>query len=215
MKLRYIELNIGRIFNRLAPENVTASHTLQQYHSTWWNERTVIIRQYFAQAWIEEFDNLTKHFTNLRKSISKDGILKPVSCTSGPFRNPRDMAEANESLTFVPPEYHNNINEMIYTQPFGGSRIVIAKKLEIDTIPCVVHDYSNLFPDAPEVTRRNYMEWFGSGDYMFVDTPPHLRSVKHLHMDKGDKYEQLNLATRKAHARAAQVAKQKVKEKYG
>lgn len=181
MKLRYVELDIDRIFNVLAPENKNAWGALEKYRDTWWDEQTVEVRKYFAECWREVFDEITNHFTELRKSIKEKGILRPVSTVSGPMRNVKNMKKTADVSPILPPKYQQDVSQNIYTQPCGGSRITIAHELGIDKIPCVVHDYSDLFPDAEDVTKGNYSDWFGN-DYRFVSSPPHIRIKTQLHL---------------------------------
>ena len=174
MKLRYVELNPSQIYNRLAPENLTCWLNVPQWHDTWWETETVELRNQFAATWIEEYDKVHPHFCVLEQSIQKEGIKSPVSLISGPprdkfLRNPNYNAEGH-----YPSHCYSNFDNMLMTQPFGGSRITVAEKLGVEKIPCAVHDFSNLFPDAPEVTQHNYRDWFGE-QYIFCGTAPHIR----------------------------------------
>jgi len=216
MKLRYVTLNPSRIFNRLAPEHVTAWNRLpHEYRERWWDDDVIEVRQYFARCWVEEFDRITNHFTKLRESIKRDGIRHPISVVSGPLRNSAtgmSLVEGHEQ--FLPPAFRRAASELIYTQPFGGSRLTIATELGITTIPAVIHDYADLFPDCEEVNRSNFKNWFG-GYYLFSETSPHIRTVKQSHLEKCDKYGLFDLATRQAQQQAARTACERTKEKYG
>lgn len=171
-KLRYVEIPTKDIFNWLAPENITCRSYLKHLHGNWWNPSSVEQRKLFAQYWTEEFDLMTGHFTKLKKSMEVDGIRSPVCVVTGPIRNVR-MDQAHTPSKFVRPDLIKNIHEMIYTKVFGGSRVSIAVELGIETIPCVVHDFSDLFPEADIITRKNYRNWFGK-DYAFRPVTPHL-----------------------------------------
>lgn len=207
MKLRYVELPPSRIFNWLGPENVTALNTIKEWAPIRWDPEIVKLRNEFGRIWTEEFDKITQHFTLLEQSIRKKGILSPVSCVSGP---PRDQFLRKTMPTQFrhPPEFLSHPNDAVYTQPFGGSRVSIAKKIGLPLIPCVVHDFSSLFPDAPEVTQRNFHKWFNT-DYHFLSSTPYIRLGRHSHISNG-RYGAMNQATRDAQRLAANRTKQRM-----
>lgn len=207
MKLRYVELEPSRIFNWLGPENVTAFHHAKLWKDKWWEPEIIELRTEFARIWIEEFDKITNHFSLLEDAIQKNGIKRPVSAVSGPMRNVRLDKVKHGFVRFYPPEYQSRIDEVIYTQPFGGSRVTIAQKNGFK-VPCVVHDFSNLFPDAPRVTKDNFRKWFGS-DYSFSNALPHIRIRQHSHIKKG-RYRQMNGDTRNAQKTAARRTKERM-----
>ena len=43
---------------------------------------------------------------------------------------------------------------------FGGSRVLCAREVGLDRIPCIVNDYAERYPLAPEVTEENFTSWF-------------------------------------------------------
>lgn len=212
MKLRYVELKPDRIFNALAPENKNAWGALEQYREQWWEQNTIEVRNYFADRWREVFDRITNHFTNLRKSMKENGILRPISVVSGPMRNVRKMSQTAPVTNLIPPQYQNDIDQLLYTQPFGGSRITVAQEVGIEKIPCVVHDYSNLFPQAEEVTKQNYSKWFGK-EYNFTNAAPQIRIRSQLHLT--GVYEKFGSESKKARGTANKIALEKTREKYG
>lgn len=207
MKLRYVELPPSRIFNWLGPENVTALNTVKEWAPFRWDPEIIKLRNEFSRIWTEEFDKITNHFTLLEQSIREKGILSPVSCVSGP---PRDQFLRKTMPTQFrhPPEFLSHPEDVIYTQPFGGSRVSIAKKLDLPMIPCVVHDFSNLFPNAPQVTQQNFRKWFPEG-YSFLASTPHIRLSRHSHISNG-RYIGMNQATRDAQRLAAKRTKQRM-----
>lgn len=177
MRLVYVELPTDRIFNRLGPTNQIAWRFLEEWHDTWWEEETIAKREQVAQIWTKEYDKVKDHFEKLEKSIGEVGILSPVSVISGPIRNPHLTQAYPEYTNFIPPQYKNNLDNLLYTAPFGGSRIYVAEKLGIEKIPCAIHDFSNLFPDAPEINKDNIHNWFGR-EYVFTHGLPHIRCME-------------------------------------
>ncbi len=156
MKLRYVELPTERIFNWLDPFNVTAKWACKSITGDWWSEQNVAIRRYFADAWTEEFDKLTGHFTKLEKSIKEEGIRTPILTLSGP-----PLGKYVKPFHYRPEE-QDDLSRVIRTNMFGGSRLTLARKLGIDKIACAVEDNANLFSNEPEITARNYRQWFGN-----------------------------------------------------
>jgi len=146
---------------------------MPEWHDSWWSPETRELRRKFAAHWREEFDKTMNHFSGLRDSMKEHGMISPVSLIGGP---PRDKFLHNpiEVAGHIPPEYQAEPDLLLMTQPFGGSRVTIAQELRMDAIPCVIHDFTNLFPNAPLVTKTNYQDWFGR-QYMFASTPPYIR----------------------------------------
>lgn len=75
---------------------------------------------------------------------------------------------------------------------FGGSRLRAAIDLGLETIPAIVNDYADRFPDAPEVTIENFSTFFTDvPDYFEItdkgaDTHYSLeRNRRHTHDAKG------------------------------
>lgn len=174
MKLRYVEIELSKIYNRLAIENITCWQCMTQWHDTWFEPETVKLRNQFADIWREEFDKILPHFNKLEQSIPVDGIKSPISIISGPPRDQFLKSPNYDARGHYPPQYYSNFDDLLLVHPFGGSRVTIAEKLGIEKIPCVVHDFSDMFPDDPEVSRANYKNWFGD-QYLFYVQTPHIR----------------------------------------
>lgn len=175
MNLVFAVVPIDRIFNWMAPENVTAWNSFpSNMKKRWWDNDVVEKRMCFSKTWIDEFDKITKHFTNLETSIAKEGFRNPISCVTGPIRDVRcnDIIENDNK---VPTKYQEDQTNLIYTHPFGGSRILVAQKLGIETVPCVIHDFSELFIDHEKINSTNFRKWFDN-EYFFANQPPYIRS---------------------------------------
>lgn len=204
MKLRYVEIEPDKIYNWLDPFNVTAWCNIKLDNSVWWTDKKIEERKLFAKIWTEEFDKITSHFTKLKESIAKDGIKCPISTIGGQVR---DVKGNICSIDHIPPEYWDHPEDCIYTQPFGGSRLTIAKELGLDKVPIIIHDYHNKFPDAPEVTKNNYRDYFGN-EYTFCSFVPYLRLIKHSHLS--GIYDSMNNETKMAQQKAAKIAREKL-----
>ena len=205
MKVRYIELPPNIIFNWLDPFNVTAKWACKAIKDDWWSDKNIEIRQYFAKCWTEEFDKITGHFTDLEESIMEKGRLTPINLDSGPPRG-----------TFLKPHHFfpgTDLSTALVTQFFGGSRLTLAAKLKLEIIPCIVNDYANLFPDAPEVTCANYKQWFGD-EYGCYGNPPQIRVHRSSHM-KNKRFDGMNANTKRAQEQAADIARKKTYDVFG
>jgi hypothetical protein len=207
MKLRYVEIPTEKIFNWLDPFNITAKWACKAITGDWWSEENVAIRRFFADTWTKELDKITGHFTDLEESIKEKGILTPLSIDSG---GPRG---SYLKPFHFPPEMQNDLANALHTVNFGGSRLTIAQKLGIETVPCAVHDYANMFPNEPVITQKNFQKWFGK-DYFFSPSPPCLR-IKHMMHIKNPKYRALHTKTKKAQQDAAKIAQRITYEKFG
>jgi len=206
VKLRYIELPAKRIFNWLNPMNVTCWNAFPTWKSTWWDSRTVGLREKFGRIWTTEFDKITGHFTELEKSVAISGIKHPISVVSGCFRNAM-LSKCISAENVFPPEYANKNNQMLYTHTFGGSRLTIAQQNNIN-VPCVVHDFANIFDDMPEVTSENFKQWFDD-KYIFTNIAPFIRIRTHSHITN-PVYKTFNNNTRNAQKIAIDIAKSQI-----
>lgn len=205
MKLRYVELDANRIFNWLDPKNIICWNAFPEFREKWWLPETIKIREEFGKIWTEEFDKITGHFSKLEESMLRDGFHHPINTVTG---RPRDMyLTGNKEMNHFPPELQADIHNAVYSHTFGGSRLSIAKKHNIK-VPCVVHDFENIFEDCPQVDKENFTEWFPN-NYMFVNAPPHLRLARHSHITD-EKYNGMNGHTRDAQNMAVKIAKEKV-----
>ena len=207
MKLRFVELPPSKIFNWLDPLNVTAKWACKAITGDWWSERNILIRREFANVWTTEFNKITGHFTDLEESIKENGILTPICIDSGPPRG-----TYLKPLHFTP-MMQKDLSRALFTHTFGGSRLTIANKLRIEKVPCIVYDYADMFPDAIEVNKDNYSEWFND-EYFWVNQMPKIRVRNSSHM-KNKKYDGMNGATRNAQNKAADIAREKTYAKFG
>lgn len=172
MYLRFVKLPVDRIFNWMAPHNCTAWSFYGHKYGDRWNDPDVVeLRKEYADKWVEIYDQKTKHFSKLRKSIKYEGIKNPISCVSGPYRSWKNCQEIKDQRAFPKDD------DVVWTSPFGGSRLLVAKELGIETVACVVHDWAELFNDKPWVNVRNYKKWF-TEEYYYSGTKPHMRCRK-------------------------------------
>lgn len=200
MKLKYVELPIERVWNWLSPVNCTAWYSAnEEYRNKWWEDKIVEERQTYCDIWTQEYDKITNHFSNLEKSIAEQGILTPIYVVYG---NTKDVRR-------YPPIFQKSPEQLLYSHWYGGSRLTLAEKLGIKTIPCAVEDTYNQFPDALEITGQNYKKWFKTG-YTYCSQVPNIRASNHCHMLIDSKYNSMNQNTRNAQQTASSIAAERI-----
>lgn len=204
MKIRYVTLHPSRIYNWLGIENCTAWLNVHQWQNTWHTLETIELRNQFAKVWIEEFDKITGHFSSLRESISKNGIQDPISLVGG---HPRDqfLNKISTELRHVPIQWQNNLKELLYTHPFGGSRLTIAAELNLP-VTAIVYDFAKQFPNEPEITQYNCQQYCGK-NYKFFNHLPNVRVIRQSHI-KDSKFNSMNNSTREAQRSATKRTKE-------
>ena len=203
VKLRFVELYPYEIFNWLDPMNITAWNAFPEFHNRWWDKNIIEIRKQFGKFWTEEFDKITGHFTKLEESILKDGIHHPVCIVSG---IPKDDYFKCDLYLF-PESQLKKKEKMLHSRVFGGSRLSIAQKHNLK-VPCVVHDFSNIFEDNEEITEKNYNKYFGN-NYNYASSIPRIRLRQHSHIKNG-KYAMFTQETRNAQQIALKKAKERI-----
>jgi len=181
-KIRYATLPPNKIFNWMAPGNVTLWNYFSSWRDTWWTEETVQLRNECEQVWITAFDKMTNHFTKLEESILKTGIQHPIKVVTGaPFEQSMSIRFPNE---VIPPDMRDNVSKVLSTHQYGGSRLYLAQKLNIP-VPCLIYDYYDSYENYPEVNidefglkQRAYyrMHKYENGIKTLV-------AVRHLHFD--------------------------------
>ncbi len=130
-KIRYAELDPNTIFNMCGPEH-SSSHE--------WNEEE---RKRSAQKYVDKLNKQNGFYTKLEKSICEKGIVNPILVNAG-FCQPRKVFA-------LPPTMQNDPDKILFCHSNGGSRLWIAVKLNIKTVPCVICDFSGMFENEIEL----------------------------------------------------------------
>ena len=205
--LRYVDLPLTDVFNMLDPMNqMCAGAFWEHWGLNWWNPHIIEKRKKFREFYIEKHDQITQHFSLLEQSIKKEGIKRPLCVVTGPCRDKFLQNPKKHVYNFFPSHMISNPRNAVYTHTHGGSRLYIAEKLGLQTIPCAVHDFANLFPDAVEITRDNFRLWYDN-DYVWV-SQHNIRLVnrRHYHITHKSVYSAMNNHTRKAQKQAKEFA---------
>ena len=102
------------------------------------------------RLYIEQFDAITHHWTDLADSITERGILYPVVVSTGipRLRNPGDI-----------PHYLRSADSKFWLvcENSGGGRILTAKMLGI-TVPAVINDRVDLYHGQEELKVDELIE---------------------------------------------------------
>ena len=105
----------------------------------WFDPHYDKLREAIEKTYVEGFDRLNGHYRKLTASIQRDGMRNPVMLgTGGPHYLPRCQ---------VPPVFLDD-PFVIMSEYLGGSRIYIAEKLELKSIPAILNDHTNFMVEA-------------------------------------------------------------------
>jgi hypothetical protein len=123
MHVVYKRIPATEIFNGCDPSLLY--DVVLQYKDHWWDTAQDELRAVLRAKFIKEFDALTGHYTRLRASIKKHGLLNPIVVTAG--------AAIWRPSWMLPKDYGEYLCESC-----GGSRLIIAQELGLD-VPCIVN----------------------------------------------------------------------------
>lgn len=126
----------SRIFNLTDPRWLPEVARQWRGRYEWHDRRYEPLRILMGQEYVTEFERLTGHYTRLRESIRRDGVRDPVILSAGGLQT-RGRWE-------LPP--YVDLAESVVSEYLGGSRIMIAKDLGLETIPAIVNDFGNVIP---------------------------------------------------------------------
>lgn len=142
-KIRYVELPAKYIFGMVG-------RCGGGYNTIWedWSTSGRIARQRIMQDFESGMNEICGHYDKLEVSMLNEGVRNPIVVTGG-FPRKRQMK-------YVPPDMHEqNPAELFFLEgTTGGSRLHIAQKHNM-TIPCILNDWHNRFPNAPEIGTAN------------------------------------------------------------
>ena len=142
-KIRYVELPARQIFGMVG-------RCGGGYNTIWedWSTSGRIAREKITTEFESGMNSICGHYDRLESSMLKEGIRNPLVITGGLPRK-RDMK-------YVPPEMHErDPAELFFLEgTTGGSRLYIAQKHNM-TVSCIVNDWQNVFPNAPEIVSAN------------------------------------------------------------
>ena len=139
----------------------------------------VLINPTRGEKYIETMNNVNKFYEKLEKSIIQLGFRNPILVNCGlcyPLRE-----------SWLPKEVQGNLTNKIICDKCGGSRLYVAKKLNIP-IPCIISDFCNRFENDPNfkriVTVDEMYKYFKDlqSHIRLSETGVHLTSLQHIHL---------------------------------
>ena len=136
-KIRYVELDPHLIFNECGPHSAGPRG---------WDPATVKKRDEAAERWLVAMNKKNNFYTLLEASILEEGFRNPVLATAGWARG--------HKLKNLPEEMSKDLKKMLYCGSNGGSRLWVAQKHNL-TVPCVVSDFINMFPDGKLIKNED------------------------------------------------------------
>lgn len=117
----------SQIFNACDPSFMF--DVASPYGKRWWDAEQDGLRELLHNTFVEGFDELTGHYTRLRKSIVARGILNPVVVTLGKPIYRKAWMLPKERAPYL-------------CESCGGSRLMIAQEMGLD-VPCIVNSTIN------------------------------------------------------------------------
>lgn len=172
--IRYVVIDPSKIINMCGPD--------YNYIPQGWTEEQIQIQKIREQQYINHMNKEISFFTNLEQSIEKHGVLNPVLLTTG-LPQFRDITHMSPEEQKTPP------NKMIICELIGGSRVYIAKKLDI-FIPAIVCDFANMFPSALQLYNENDVkaQFNNPPDYIQItEKGVRMDAPDQIHLNQHDK----------------------------
>lgn len=100
-------------------------------------------RQIRTEDYINRRNRVDNFYTRLEQSILKEGFRNPIIVYAGWI--PIDVWKSLPEYVKTP-----SIETFICCWNWGGSRLYFAQKHNLP-IPCIINDFTNLFPNAEEL----------------------------------------------------------------
>ena len=187
MKVLYSRLSANDIFNGNDPGLLW--NVAKEYRESWWGAEFDELRCLLRNTFVKEFDRLTGHYTNLRRSIEQQGITDPIVITSGtPLR--RESWMVPENVKYL-------------CESVGGSRLLIAQELDLD-VPCIINDTAGV--DGKPLLKSDVVALLPN--YRVDYGPPCIaRPIRYSHMDHSYTFEEQQRCRRLAKSKQIQVWK--------
>lgn len=160
------------------------------YNTVWtdWSEQGRQDRELIMAEFEVEIDKLVGHYTNLEKSILKDGFLNPLIITCG--------YPLIRKIENVPPEWQDkDVRDLLLLEGgTGGSRLWIAQKYNME-IPCIINDTTSRFTYLPMIySTDDVKQYYTTPPEITLSTTWGFREINdtatHIHLDakyKSDK----------------------------
>ncbi len=127
--VRYKELNPHLIYNLHGPEQPLVSFDPDDDGSE------------FTQIRIDRQNKIDGFYEKLESSILKEGFRNPILVSAG-----RCMPSV---IGRMPKEIREDPSKILVLDVHGGSRLWAAQKHNLITVPCIITDFVDMFPECP------------------------------------------------------------------
>lgn len=168
VKTYFKVLRARSIINLCGPERLPAG----------WTPAIIKKRRQQTLEYIERMDQKNGFYRNLEKSILDEGVRNPILTTAG-FFSPAYMevdpkpANTKNLKARVHPDLKNRMPEQIVCHMYGGSRLYMAQKHNLE-IPCIINDFVGLLDGMPELKSiEDVLQYF-------MDNPEHISQDERL-----------------------------------
>jgi hypothetical protein len=137
MQLKYARIPSHIIYNVMSPANKSGLLN---------TEDNIKKREEFARKKL-----LDSEKQNLHASIFAEGIKNPIVVSAGYCRP--------DKFPLLPKEWQENPSQILTNDTGGGNRLYYAQQHNM-TIPVIINDWVNMFPDALVVNMDSALELF-------------------------------------------------------
>jgi len=160
--LRYGVLDSSIIFNECGPYSGGP---------VGWDEEAVKKREEVALRHIKSQNDARGFFTNLEKSILKEGFRNPILVNAGWCPVIRDRGKNLR----LPLEMQDDHTKILTCNINGGSRLWVAQNHNLE-IPCIISDYVDRFPEFPILeTKEDILSYYTDKPQKIMIRKDHFR----------------------------------------
>lgn len=178
--VRYAVLPAEAVFNLASPRYLPEVFARWSGAHDWHDARYEPLRDEIEAAYVDGFNEASKHYERLEASVLDEGFRNPIVVSAGKLdrRNPKEL----------PPDQRNG--EAVVCEYLGGSRLWVAKRHWLD-VPCIVNDHANVLPEA------EVLAGLGHVTAKFTDKPRaakwsrhgvYLNNLPYMHLPEGERY---------------------------
>lgn len=128
-KVKLVQIESRRIYNMVGPYSIDHFEIDKKIREA---------QDYKGKRQIDKRNSKDLFFEKLEASVLTEGLRNPVLVIAGWLHPGR--------AKYVPEEVRADPKKLLICNFIGGSRLHVAQKNDL-TIPCMVSDFTNMFPD--------------------------------------------------------------------
>ncbi len=95
----------------------------------------------YAKVRINRQNEINGFYDKLEASILKEGVRNPILISAGRCRP--------SMVSKIPKEMREDHTKILVLDRHGGSRLWAAQKHNLTTVPCIISDFVDMFPECP------------------------------------------------------------------